>query len=74
MKTNFDLNCTALPLLQTIRCLKVMLFDAISYNINKGQCSVLQGSLIPLITVTGCFAVFNKIATGSKNSQRFLVK
>ena len=38
------------------------------------QCSVLQWSLLSLITVTGCFAVFTKVATGSKNTKRFMVK
>ena len=38
------------------------------------QCSVLQWSLLSLITVTGCFAVFTKVATGSKNNKRFMVK
>ena len=38
-------------------------FDFSSYNINKYQCSVLQWSLLSL---TGCFVIFNKIAKGSK--------
>ena len=38
------------------------------------QCSVLQWSLLSLITVTGCSAVFNKVATGSKNTKQFMAK
>ena len=36
------------------------------------QCSVLQWSLLSLTTVARCFAVFNKVATGSKNTKRFM--
>ena len=38
------------------------------------QCSVLPWSLLSLITVNGCFAVFDKVATGSKNTKRFMAK
>ena len=38
------------------------------------QCTVLQWSLPLVTTVTKSFAVFNKIATASKNTKRFKAK
>ena len=68
--------------------IKVMFFNCINYNINTVCILIcililiqynlsmqrLQWSLLSLITVTGCFAVFRKVATGSKNTKRFMAK